>query len=224
VPGTQPISGEEIPAGHGVVEVHVRELDQLFHSMDPAPFHEKGLHPDAEEFIVAAAKELPSRAPAALVVYLDKPGGLPDEGHVLGAAIRRHFAREAQLLRWELRRLIRRGLISLIIGLTVLAAALAGGEYLKRRLGGGHVADVLGTSLHIGGWVAMSMPLQIFLYDWWPILGRRMLYDRLARMPVKIVYTADAPGDAEVLGTGVVARPATTFTSPNGNGFAQKGV
>lgn len=200
-------SGDDVPVHGGAVAVHVRELDQLFHSMDPAPFHEKGLHPDAEEYIVAAARELPSGAPAALMVYLDRPAGLPDEGHVLGLAVRRHFERESQLVGWELRRLLRRGTMSLVIGLAVLAAALIGSNYTMRALGNGPIGTVIGTGLTIGGWVAMSHPLQIFLYDWWPVLGRRMLYDRLAKMPVRIVYTAD---------------PSTPAPSANGNDFAPR--
>ena len=33
-------SGARVPADGGVIEVHVRELAQLFDSMDPSPFHE----------------------------------------------------------------------------------------------------------------------------------------------------------------------------------------
>ena len=89
----------------------------------------------------------------------------------------------------------------LSVAVAVLAAALAGGEYLKRAINSGHVARVLGESLHIGGWVAMWHPIEIFLYEWWPLLGDRRLYDRLGRMPVRIVYTATrgaattAPGE-----------------------------
>ena len=210
----RPSSGDQIPVHGGVVEVHVRELDQLFHTMDPSPFHEKGLHPDAEEFIVAAARELPSGRPAALVVHLDKPAGLPDEARVIGDAVRRHFAREAQFLRWELRRLIRRGAVNLAIGLTVLAGALAGGDYLARHFGG-HLATLLGQSLHIGGWVAMWHPMEIFLYGWWPILNNRRLYERLSQIPVRIVHTRDADPRAHVVVQEMVSSPAAP---PNGDG------
>ena len=189
-----PFSGDAVPVNNrGVVEVYVRELDQLFDSMDPSPFHEKGLHPDAEEYIVASAKQLPSAAPAALVVYLDKHIGLPDEGRVLGEAIRTHFVRETQLLHWKLRRLLHHGWISLLVGLCVLAIGLTTGELVTQALGGGHLATVLGESLHIGGWVAMWHPMEIFLYEWWPVLSERRLYERLSRMPVQVVYTASPP-------------------------------
>lgn len=186
----RPTSGDEVPTNCSVVEVYVRDLNQLLDSMDPSPFHEKDLDRNAEEYIVSSLKELPRR-PAALIVYLDKPGGLANEDQVLGEAIRVHFARRSQMLRWELRRLLRRGWISLAIGLTFLAASVIGGEALMRMTEPTALAQILRESLLIGGWVAMWKPLQIFLYDWWPLLGERRVYDRLSRMAVQIVYAGE---------------------------------
>ena len=42
----------------------------------------------------------------------------------------------------------------------------------------------------IGGWVAMWRPIEVFLYDWWPIRREARLYDRLAVMPVRIAGIA----------------------------------
>jgi hypothetical protein len=39
---------------------------------------------------------------------------------------------------------------------------------------------VLQQSFVIGGWVAMWRPIEVFLYDWWPIRAEARLYDRLA--------------------------------------------
>jgi hypothetical protein len=41
-------------------------------------------------------------------------------------------------------------------------------------------------SLIIGGWVALWRPMEIFLYDWWPIAAEARLFDRLAAMPVSL--------------------------------------
>ena len=38
------------------IEVRLNDLDPLFHSMDPAPFYEKDLDRNAEEFIVGLSK------------------------------------------------------------------------------------------------------------------------------------------------------------------------
>ena len=42
----------------------------------------------------------------------------------------------------------------------------------------------------------MWRPFEIFLYDWWPILRRRRLYARLARMPVSVVVPKKDDGRA----------------------------
>ena len=42
----------------------------------------------------------------------------------------------------------------------------------------------------------MWRPLEVFLYDWWPIREEARLSDRLSGMPVKIVYEAETSSDA----------------------------
>lgn len=182
-------SGDTIPENCGIIEVRLQQMSQLFDSMDPSPFHEKDLDRNAVEYIVGSAYELPNRAPFGLVVYFEKPAGLPDEGRIVGDAIREHFARQSELSWQELRLLLRRGWISLIIGLSFLAAALTGSASVTRLMSDGPLATVLRESLLIGGWVAMWRPLETFLYDWWPLLGERRVYDRLSRIAVRIVYT-----------------------------------
>jgi hypothetical protein len=44
----------------------------------------------------------------------------------------------------------------------------------------------------IGGWVALWHPLNIFLYDWWPIRAERRLFERLGEMQVQVVNTRKA--------------------------------
>ena len=63
-------------------------------------------------------------------------------------------------------------------------------------------AFLLRESLMIGGWVAMWRPLEIFLYDWWPILRERRVYDRLSRITVNII-----PADSDPLSVSASARP-----------------
>ena len=63
-------------------------------------------------------------------------------------------------------------------------------------MGEGGLGQILRESLVIGGWVAMWRPMEIFLYDWWPIRAEARLADRLAAMPVRIVYKQDASSEA----------------------------
>jgi len=188
-------AGDPLPPKCAVIEVQVAELKQLFNSIDPSPFRNKDLDPKAEEFIVAWAKDMPRDAPLGLVVDLDRPAGLPDEAAVLRDAIHEFFRQRALAFRRRLRELFRVGRTSLVIGLMALAAAIALGDFLASLMKGSRIGEILRESLTIGGWVSMWRPLEVFLYDWWPIRNEARLSDRLAAMPVRIRYRGTAPAE-----------------------------
>jgi hypothetical protein len=47
-------------------------------------------------------------------------------------------------------------------------------------------SDLAQESLTIGGWVAMWRPMEIFLYEWWPIRRTGRLYQKMSRMHVEV--------------------------------------
>ena len=189
-------AGDPLPPKCALIEVHVAELKQLFNSIDPSPFRNKDLDPKAEEFIIAWAKDLPTDVPLGLIVDLDRPAGLPDEADVLRDAVHEFFSQRALAYRRRLRELFRVGRTSLLIGLVTLAAAIALGDVLGSLLKSSHIGEILRESLTIGGWVSMWRPLEVFLYDWWPIRNEAVLSDRLATMPVRIRYMNAAEPEA----------------------------
>jgi hypothetical protein len=170
------------------IEVRVGQIRQLFNSMDPSPFRERDLDPKAEEFIVDSARELGRRAPLGLVVRPPRAAGAPEDVAALPQAVREYFAERALATRTQLRRLLRTGWWSLLIGLAFVAAANLIGDAVGELVGrytryGRFIHD----SVVIGAWVALWRPLEILLYDWWPILGEARLFDRLGAMHVEVV-------------------------------------
>lgn len=165
------------------------ELRQLFNAIDPSPFREKDLDGNAEEFIVSWARELPGDANLGLLVYLDRPAGLAEEAAILRDAIRKFFGHRSGAERRRLRQLYRVGRTSLLIGVTFLGASILLGDFVASVLGEQRLGALLREGLLIGGWVAMWWPMEIFLYDWWPIRSEARLFDRLSAMPVRIAYT-----------------------------------
>jgi hypothetical protein len=75
-----------------------------------------------------------------------------------------------------------------------LAASFGLGRIIESALEEQRIGEVLRESLAIGAWVAMWRPLEIFLYDWWPIRSERKLYDRLSAMPVRLTYAGSQNG------------------------------
>ena len=183
----RPAVGDELPNQCQLIELHISELNQLFNAMDPAPFRERDLDPNAEEFIVGWARELHHDRPLALVVHLDRQPATPEAATTLKDAVRKFFQERARVTRQKLRQLFRTGRLSMAIGLLFLAASVLGGDLIANAIGESRFSGVLRESLLIGGWVAMWRPLEVFLYDWWPIRREARLYDRLAAMPVRIV-------------------------------------
>jgi hypothetical protein len=179
----------EGPATGVVIELHVREASQLFDALDPSPFREKDLDRNAEEYIVDSVRELSVQSLSALVIYLDRPSRLADEERAVQDAIHVHFTRLAKLRRRDLQRLLRRGVISLAIGSAFLGTFFALAQLLGHWMGERPFTTLLREGLMIVGWVAMWRPLEIFLYDWWPILGEQRLHERLSRIPVRVVYS-----------------------------------
>lgn len=171
--------------GPGRIEVRVGELKQLFNSMDPSPFKERDLDPQAEEFIVSWAREAPRRVPLALTLHVERHTEIIPEG-TLGNAVNDFFRYRAAITRRRLRDLFRVGRVSLVIGLLALTIVFALVNLLGSIVAGARLAGLVREGMVIGGWVAMWRPIEIFLYDWWPIRRDVQLYDRLAEMPVHI--------------------------------------
>lgn len=180
-----------------LIEVHVAQIEQLFNSIDPSPFHIRDLDPQADDYIVACARELPRELALALVIHLDRPLAQDQELAQIEGAIRSHFSASASANRARLRELFRRGRISLLIGVSFLSLSIALGEFSQDWLPKGSPGEIVRESLLIGGWVAMWRPMEIFLYDWWPLAARIRLLDRLARMSARIVQRRHRSAAAE---------------------------
>jgi hypothetical protein len=174
--------------GHKPAEIAIRlrTLGQLFNSFDPSPFREKDLDDQAEDYIVSWVTELPHEAPFAIVVYLPAEEAKKPEATELGGAIARYFEDRARQFDHEQRELFRIGRRSLAIGALALLACLAASQLLAPLIPYPTLARVAEESLIFIGWVANWRPLEIYLYDWWPIRRRARLYRRIAAAPVHV--------------------------------------
>jgi len=184
---------DEQPAtSANAIELRIEELSQLFHSLDPFPFREKDLDKDAEEFIVGWARELPTDQQLRIIVHLPESQASTSEAHEIGVALNRYFSNRARVIALDLNELFRIGWRSLVIGLTVLSLCVIAGQMAAANLTPRPLGRVIEESLTIFGWVANWRPIEIFLYEWWPIVRRRNLYQRLSAAQVELrPYTID---------------------------------
>jgi hypothetical protein len=189
-----------------LIEIRLRDIRQLFNTLDPAPFHEKDLDPAAEEYLVSAVREVGTNR-SKLILYVPEDS----DSDELVAAIRHYFTYRARHTDEQLHLLLRRGLISFVIGCAFLFACLS----LRQVVGtwSGSASDaILSEGLLILGWVAMWRPVEIFLYDWWPELGRRRVFTRIAGMSIE-ARRVPSVGNGELSQPMPELRPAERLVS-----------
>ena len=165
------------------VELRLDQISRLYNSLDPAPFHEKELDAAADDYIVGSAEDLGGRKMRLRIMLPDSELARPEAGEIV-QSIHNHFALREHVEHRRLRAEWRRGRLSLVIGVGFLVVCLFVRELLISS--GSTVSRVLAEGFLIAGWVALWGPIDVFLYGWWPIAGRRRLFARLARIDVEV--------------------------------------
>ena len=161
-----------------LIELKLTEIQQLFNSMDPSPFHERDLDHDAEQFILSWAQEFSIRTPLKLLIHLEKaPKGIEETRLLAEESIQHYFKYQADLTGREFRQLMKEGRIALLIGLSFLAVCEFIAQYFTESDSAGSAIVLHGFT--VIGWVAMWRPLEIYLYRWWPVLRRQKIFQNL---------------------------------------------
>ncbi|MGV2978723.1 hypothetical protein ACERNI_00735 [Camelimonas sp. ID_303_24] len=181
------LSGDDMAhtGNNGAIALRLTDSAQLFNTLDPFPFSERDLAPDAEQYILDWAQDLPKNQPISIVVHLQSADTDRHRDGDLQQAINGWFrTREAGAAR-EMKTLFRDGRIALLVGFAMLSLFM----FLSWAVAQHYThpfAKVVSESLVIIGWVVLWRPAEMFLYDWTPILRRRQLFHRLAVAQVSV--------------------------------------
>ena len=172
-----------------VIEIHLNSLQQLYETLDPAPFHEKALDTHAEEYLVDSASEHGEHEPLTLLIHGPESlrKSVPEMTEAIHANFRLALERKERLMR----RHMRMGRMLLVLGLVVLAVTLFTRYWLS---GLNTKADLLGESLLIVGWVALWRPAELLLFDRLESRVERRVLERLTQIPVEFRASPVVPG------------------------------
>ncbi len=175
-----------------LIELKLSSLQQLFNMLDPAPFRVKDLAPAAEEYIVDSAEEFPLETPLRLSLHLSP--GLSANEQMAGAsqAIHNYFAYRAEVTARHFSRVLRQGRKALVIGLGFLFCCILAHHAIAAQGQSGLFWSIVEEGILITGWVAMWHPINLFLYEWWPIRHKQRLYEKLAQMEVELQMDEEA--------------------------------
>lgn len=177
------------------IEIRLDDVSQLFETMDPFPLRERDLSRNADEYICGWASELPLPQPIEIRIHLpSRQAGTAAVGS-LGASLSHYFDYRSRMVARELAEEFRLGRRALLIGLAVLGICLVLGQMFVAFNSNGRVGHFVEEGLIIVGWVALWRPLEVFLYDWWPIAQKKKLYRRLAAAHLSVSFYDKAGED-----------------------------
>lgn len=174
-----PRTQEELNQPH--IQVRVATVEHIFNPMDPTPLEERTLNSEVADWIEEWAEDLDRDQPITVEFHV-ADGRVQGREAAIIAGLHNHFEyREWQSGR-QLSKLWREGRISLVIGLFALTAF----NSASRAIGssGSAPVQILHDGLSVLGWVSMWKPMEIFLYDWWPIRRERRACRRLVEAEV----------------------------------------
>jgi hypothetical protein len=169
-----------------LIEIRANRIDKLFPDLDPLPLWPKALDKDVDEYVVRLARTARRGQPIEILVILPEMELETKAALELPSDFARYFVSRADLFQSDLSQLFRDGRRFLAIGMSILVACLVLAQIAGTYLAEGPFRRLVEQSLPILGWVANWRPLEIFLYDWWPLARRRDLYRRLSTVPVDV--------------------------------------
>lgn len=169
-----------------LIDLNLGSVQQLFNSMDPAPFREKDLEQAAEDYIVSAADDFTLHTPLKLVIHLPRESLAGEQAQSMPQAVHNYFDYRMLVMAHQLRQTLLQGRRALGVGLLFLILCILLQQMIAALGKEGLFWSILQEGFLISGWVAMWYPINLYLYEWWPIRHRQRLFRKLAQMPIAI--------------------------------------
>ena len=182
----RPALGKHRPAAHPVsaatVSIRVRNLAQLFNSLDASPFWDRDLDVQAATFIEDEFRENAAATVWHLHVHASEGGDLAAD---LQPALEHYYTRMANSIEVRLREQLRLGRLALLGGVGIFLIAMSARTVLTRVASHG-LSPLLDEGLIILAWLALWRPIETLVYGWVPLYRERRLYLRLAAIQVTV--------------------------------------
>ena len=171
------------------IEVRVKSSQQLFDARDPAPFRERDLDDDFVEYIISSVREFSVSSPLKVVIYIEENESKDLPKDSIREAIRSYFAYKIEIQRGDLKTFIRRAQYFLMIGLVILAISLSVAQSMKVPDPPGLIG-ILREGIVIFGWVSIWKPIELILFDWYPLYEKIRFFKKLLETEIDIRFGA----------------------------------
>ena len=172
--------------GKYVIEIRTDSLEQLFDKRDPNPFRSRDLDDDAAEYILSCASEIgPKRVGKIRILTMEGAG--EHKIDIISKGLHEFFRYREDITLKKIRAIIYLGLRTLVIGLLALSISIFISYHFSKMINDEYLKIVLKEGLLLIVWVSMWKPINIFLYEWWPMVDQRNLFQMLSSVKIEIV-------------------------------------
>lgn len=176
--------------GRVLIELTLSSVDQLFHSFDPSPFHKKELDPEAERYIVDIVDDFSRETEFRILIYLPEDQIDSPQAKKIPEAVRNHFQYRALMQTQQYKERSRYGKFTIVVGLIFLSIATLASHAVANYFPDSLPAQLVAKALEVAGWVAMWEPVTVHLYQLWPIIKQRRIYEKIGGMDIDILPQA----------------------------------
>lgn len=159
-----------------LIDVAAERVEDLYSNFDrSAPYIRRDLDPDLVEYLTECAREL-GPEPFALRFTLTQAPDEERRGRIR-RSVNSFFCYLVDVERRNIRQMMSRSLVFLLIGLAILFCALSLNQWLGEERS--VVANVFAEGLIVAAWVSLWEALATFLIEWFPHRKNVALYRRL---------------------------------------------
>ncbi len=175
--------------GKVIVDVVVGSPRQLFDERDPAPFRERDLDEDFVAYVLNSVQEFPLHQDMKLRIFVRDDADKLTTQTILSEAISRYFAYESRMVQFKIRERLKRSRWFFMIGLLCLFICLSIAQLITSLGSDSSLLAIAREGFVIVGWVAMWRPVEVILYDWWPLRDQKLYLEKIAAMEVEVRHT-----------------------------------
>jgi hypothetical protein len=172
--------------GKVLIEIKLSSVAQFFNTFDPAPFYSRELDREAADYIVNTVNDFSSKTEFRIVVYLPADVLGTKEAEIIPHAIVNHFRYMMLAQEREFRQKWSYGKYTLVVGLLFLAISEIASRFVADTFPDSPIAQLGATALEVAGWVAMWEPVTVHLYQLWPIISRKRVYEKISGMEIAL--------------------------------------
>ncbi len=172
--------------GKSVIEIQVDYLEQLFDKRDPNPYRSKDLDDDVDEYLISSSQEIGHNKIGKLRI-LSLENANDQSLEIVKTAIKDFFNYRYDITDKKLKTVLALGFKTLLIGLFFLSIAIFISHSLGKKLENDFFGHFVKEGLILIGWVSMWKPINIFLYEWLPLVEQKKIFKLLSEVPIEIL-------------------------------------